>query len=434
MFSFEGTNVKLVSHENLDEAVSAATKFAGSTGGYASPCVLFRQGKRTMVAAAIPFKIVIDKLISKSAPEKGTVEQVRDAKNRPEASDHSESIANYISENVNGKFILPPLTLNVSETLFVHAQGYKKGEEPPTKNGMLILPMSAKIDITDGQHRRSGITRAYERLDRETQILLDTSSVAVMITMEADNAQVHQDFADCSKTKPLPPSQLAVYDRRNPANAMVMDIIEMVPLFTGKVDSTSAKLSKKSPAPFLANQVRQVVKVFMTGAYGASEIEFEDKVKKNLKSGNSAEYTATRDTLIAFLQEAIAEISVLKEISAMPVDLMKTRIPAMREEGWVAMSATGINMIARVAYLMMRDNEPNWKEYARKLGKIDWRRTAEIWRGNVVSDDGSRILTAHKAFRMGVEAILKEIGWTPKVYDLEPPDEVESEEPVEAAA
>ena len=135
-----------------------------------------------------------------------------------------------------------------------------------------------------------------------------------------------------------------------------------------------------------------------------------------------------------FLREAIGGISVLKEISEMPVDLMKTRIPAMREEGWVAMSAAGINMIARVAYLMMRDGEPNWKEYARKLGGIDWRRTGEIWRGIVVSDDGSRILTAHKAFRLGVEAILEEIKWTPKVQNLEPTDAADIDDPVEAAA
>jgi hypothetical protein len=294
--------------------------------------------------------------------------------------------------------------------------------------------MSAKIDITDGQHRRSGIAQAYRKLGREKQKLLDSSSVVVMVTCEADVAQVHQDFADCSRTKPLASSQLAVYDRRNPANALVIDLIDMVPLFSGKVDSTSAKLSNKSPAPFLTNQVRQVVKVLMTGGYGISELDFEEKAKADLKSGNSLEYTARRDKYVEFLRAAVDAVPILKEVSVMTPDLMKTRIPAFRDEGWVCLSATGLNMLARIGFEMMRDNEPQWPDYVARLSQIDWRRTSPIWHGNVVSDDGNRISTAHKSFRAGVEVLKAQIGWAPKVQDTEASDMPDGEEPVVDAA
>jgi DGQHR domain-containing protein len=326
---------------------------------------------------------------------------------------HSEAIGDYILENVDGKFILPPLTLNLSEEVIVHSIEYDV--EPPTKNGMLILPMSAKIDITDGQHRRSGIAQAYRKLTRDKQKLLDHSSVAVMVTCEADISQVHQDFADCSRTKPLASSQLAVYDRRNPANALVIDLIDMVPLFTGKVDSTSAKLSKKSAAPFLTNQVRQVVKVLMTGGYGIAELDFEERAKSELGSGNSAVYKAKRDAYVAFLTAAIEAIPLLREVSTLTPDLMKTRVPAFRDEGWVCLSATGLNMIARLGYEMTKDGEENWQEYVARMSKIDWRRSAPIWRGNVVSEDGDRVLTAHKSFGAGVKVLKSEIGWSSKV-------------------
>jgi DNA sulfur modification protein DndB len=436
MFTFESSFVKFVPHKSLDEAITTATQAAGISGGYASPCVLFRQGTRTMIAGAVPFKMVMERLISESAEVGSTIEQVKQARNRPEDSAHSVAIGEYIVENVNGKFILPPLTLNVSEEIIVHAQEYPEGGEPPTKNGMLILPMSAKIDITDGQHRRSGIATAYRNLPREKQRLLDLSSVAVMITSEADVQQVHQDFADCSRTKPLASSQLAVYDRRNPANALVIDLIDKVPLFTGKVDSTSNKLSKKSAAPFLTNQVRQVVKVLMTGGYGISELDFEDKARADLKSGNSPEYIAKRDAYVTFLTEVFEAIPLLKEVSTLTPDLMKTRIPAFRDEGWVCLSATGLNILARLGFEMLRDNEPNWRDYVKRLTDLDWRRTAPIWKGNVVSEDGDRILTAHKSFRLGVEVLKKEIGWASKVHDLETDSGPELAEPevAEAAA
>lgn len=429
MFTFENTYVKFISHKTLDEAVDSAQKSAGVAGGYASPCVLFRQGARTMIAGAIPFKMVMERLISESAPDASTIEQVKEARNRPEDVGHSEAIGDYILENVDGKFILPPLTLNLSEEVIVHSIEYDV--EPPTKNGMLILPMSAKIDITDGQHRRSGIAQAYRKLTRDKQKLLDQSSVAVMITCEADIQQVHQDFADCSRTKPLASSQLAVYDRRNPANALVIDLIDMVPLFTGKVDSTSAKLSKKSPAPFLTNQVRQVVKVLMTGGYGIAELDFEEKAKAELVSGNSPAYKAKRDNYVAFLTAAIEAIPLLKEVSALTPDLMKTRIPAFRDEGWVCLSATGLNMIARLGFEMMRDGEENWRDYVAKMATIDWRRSASIWRGNVVSEDGDRVLTAHKSFGAGVQVLKEQIGWSAKAdEEIVASDEAE----VEAAA
>jgi DGQHR domain-containing protein len=429
MFTFENTYVKFISHKTLDEAVDSAQKSAGVAGGYASPCVLFRQGARTMIAGAIPFKMVMERLISESAPDASTIEQVKEARNRPEDVGHSEAIGDYILENVDGKFILPPLTLNLSEEVIVHSIEYDV--EPPTKNGMLILPMSAKIDITDGQHRRSGIAQAYRKLTRDKQKLLDQSSVAVMITCEADIQQVHQDFADCSRTKPLASSQLAVYDRRNPANALVIDLIDMVPLFTGKVDSTSAKLSKKSPAPFLTNQVRQVVKVLMTGGYGIAELDFEEKAKVELGSGNSPAYKAKRDNYVAFLTAAIEAIPLLKEVSALTPDLMKTRIPAFRDEGWVCLSATGLNMIARLGFEMMRDGEENWRDYVAKMATIDWRRSAPIWRGNVVSEDGDRVLTAHKSFGAGVQVLKEQIGWSAKAdEEIVTSDEAE----VEAAA
>lgn len=430
MFKFENTYVKFISHKSLDEAVDSAQKAAGVAGGYASPCVLFHQGVRTMIAGAIPFKMVMERLICESAPSTSTIEQVQEARNRPEYGEHSEAIGDYIRENVDGKFILPPLTLNLSEEVIVHSIEYPDGE-PPTKNGMLILPMSAKIDITDGQHRRSGIAQAYKKLPREKQKMLDQSSIAVMITCESSVSQVHQDFADCSRTKPLAQSQLAVYDRRNPANALVIDLINMVPLFTGKVDSTSLKLSKKSPGAFLTNQVRQVVKVLMTGGYGIAELDFEEKAKAELGSGNSPIYQAKRDTYVAFLSAAVDAIPLLREIATLTPDLMKTRVPAFRDEGWVCLSATGLNMIARLGYEMTKDGEENWRDYVAKMSNIDWRRSAPIWRGNVVSEDGDRVLTAHKSFGAGVRVLKSAIGWSSKSdEEVEASDEAE----VEAAA
>src|SRR5208283_2059160 len=99
--------------------------------------------------------------------------------------------------------------------------------------------------------------------------------ISVMITMEGSLDQIHQDFADASKTKALPKSQLAAYDRRNPANGMVIDLLERCPIFMGKIDSTSKTLSKNSTKLFLTNQVRQMVKELLVGQYAMHDAVFE---------------------------------------------------------------------------------------------------------------------------------------------------------------
>jgi len=89
------------------------------------------------------------------------------------------------------------------------------------RQGYLILPRSAKVSITDGQHREEAITRLIDALSPEDRDELARQAVAVIITNEKDLDQIHQDFADASKAKMLPPSLLAMFDTRNPANRLI---------------------------------------------------------------------------------------------------------------------------------------------------------------------------------------------------------------------
>ena len=130
------------------------------------------------------------------------------------------------------------------------------------------------MEITDGGHRKAAIDRLWAELDDERSAEFDQDAVSVMITIEDDLGQIHQDFADCSKTKALPKSRLAAYDRRNPANGLVLDLIDRCDIFKGKIDSTSKTLSVKSANLFLTNQVRQMVKELLVGDYALADICF----------------------------------------------------------------------------------------------------------------------------------------------------------------
>ena len=62
------------------------------------------------------------------------------------------------------------------------------------------------LSITDGQHRRLALEEVLQDMTPEEAGRFQQDGVAIMVTCEAETEQVHQDFADCSKTKPLPKS------------------------------------------------------------------------------------------------------------------------------------------------------------------------------------------------------------------------------------
>jgi DNA sulfur modification protein DndB len=237
---------------------------ASNTGGIALPGILFRQGARYCVSTAIPMRRVRTRLLEvQEAAKRGTVAEVQAATNRPVMRDHVNNIAKYLQENVGASYILPPMTLNVQRKITIYRPPYA-GDYGLVH---VVIPETAKLSVTDGGHRTEAILEAYKRMTEDERALFDRDAVSVMITLEGALNQIHQDFADCSKTKPLPKSQLAAYDRRNPANGLVLDLIESCDLFRDKIDSTSKTLSSLSPHLFLTNQVRQLIKELLVGDY-----------------------------------------------------------------------------------------------------------------------------------------------------------------------
>lgn len=314
----------------------------------------------------------------------------------------------YIRENrKTDRYILPPLTLNVQQ----EARLYTAESESSLKTGFLVIPATAKLAITDGQHRRSGIIKALSQLSFEDAQELEADGIAAMITCETNIDQIHQDFADCSKTKQLPASQLAVYDRRNPANRLVIEIERKCRLFHGRIDATSKTLGKKSTSLFLANQIRQMVKVLLTGSWQMADKDFEVKAKELLER-NPATYDQEPTRFVNYIEYLTDTIAVWRQIASLGPGVESAQIPVLRQEGYICLSVTGLVILGFIGHELFRQKEPNWKHFVDMVGKIDWRKDAEIWQGNVVSE--RRILIQQKHIRDATQKVRMAIGWKPR--------------------
>ena len=262
------SEVKIIECESFPQALTSATEEAGNTGGQSYPVVMFRQGDRISFSGALPMKRVESFLdLQKSAHKGDSMEdKLRGAMNRPHIPEHTTAIANYIQENPRD-YIIPGLTINVQARINVYTA---KGSST-IKIAHMVIPDTAPAAPTDGQHRALGIIKALREMDAESRVRFSQDGVAFMLTCESNIEKSHQDFADCSKTKQLPPAMLTVYDLRNRANGLVIKLVEVCPVFRDKVDSTSKTIGANSSCLFTANQVRQMVKALLTGDFAMAD-------------------------------------------------------------------------------------------------------------------------------------------------------------------
>ena len=353
------------------------------------------------MTGAVPFAFVRSRLMTVFSKSKASISDVHNALNRPEVPEHSDAIAKYLVDNRGRSYILPPLTLNVQEPVRLYSVDYSNAQIRP---GYLVVPATGKLAITDGQHRRSGIIKAFESLDQNSQDEMNRDAIGVMITCETDSDQIHQDFADCSKTKALSPSQLAVYDRRNPANKIVVDLGRLCPIFIGKVDATSQKLGKKSTLLFTANQVRQFVKSMLVGSWGMADLDFEKRAKERL--GSDKQYNEWRDRMTEYLNTVVENCPVLNELAGLQMGVDANKIPLRRGEGWICLTASGLVIMGLIGHeLSTRDD---WRDYAARLGHLDWSRDADHWQGVLVNN--KKIITSQSAVKNGVTLVRSLIG------------------------
>ncbi|WP_165904574.1 DNA sulfur modification protein DndB [Paraburkholderia hospita] len=411
----EASTLKIEECASFEQAQVGAYQEAMTTMGDALPVVMYHQGSRIQLSGALPFSLVSRVLLARSAAMRSSIDSARAATNRPQDPKHTREIAEYIKQNADGKYILGSLVLNVSDAMSL----YTIKSSSTFRAGYLVIPRSAKISITDGQHRHGAIKTLLEdpNLPDDTVQALGSQAISVVITNESNVEQVHQDFADASKTKPLPPGLLAVYDRRNPANRIVILLEERCPLLHGRVDASSKTLSKKSAMLFTANQIRQFVKVFLTGNWQMGATAFD--VAAQSLVGDPETLDKELERVVAFLNHMTERIEVLKEISSLEKGVAQTKVVDIRERGYVCLSATGLVIIARIAHEIFRnlkaieESGQTWKTYADRIASEDWSRKGELWQGNIVQPGANgelRVLQQQNLIRTAIAQLRRRVG------------------------
>jgi DNA sulfur modification protein DndB len=337
--------------------------------------------------------------------------------NRPVDKDHVKTITKYLTHaaKLGQKYIMPPATLNLREagvgTLFT-----VKGDSM-IKPGVLCLAQHARVEITDAQHRHEGIEAAMRDPAVRARLLRD--GITVMMTFEADKDQVHQDFADASRTKPIPGSLLAVYDGRLPVNTLAIHLTKKCPLFWYTIDATTkgSSLSAGSVKVWNTSVLRQFVKYAALNSRDADE-PWTVKLEAVYGSDRSDErFARFQDYLATFIEACTEDFPLLAKLAKLAADDM-SQVPKIRAAGGgqVLMTAPGMNILGALAhtiYLTVYKRGDDIRVWTKKLGAIDWSYKGDLWQPHLMvrkPDGESKLSTSAKAVKDTVEHVEKKIG------------------------
>lgn len=262
------------------------------------------------------------------------------------------AITKYLIENYDN-YIFSSITASIDgDVEFIPFNG----ESSKDKIGHLKIPMSSKIIINDGQHRRAAIEQA---LKERPEIGFDTISVVFFIDAGLKHSQ--QMFADLNQHAIRPTKSLGIlYDHRDLFSRFMLKLVRKVPVFRDRVELEKISISNRSLKFFTLSSLYQANSALL------------GKTSKD-KTINEQEEKIAEEFWIA-ISEQIPEWKLLMQNKVSTDELRKDFIHAHG----VAIHAIGI-----AGNGLLNTYPDNWKKIIKeKFGQIDWSRSNDkVWDG-----------------------------------------------------
>ncbi|HYD60291.1 MAG TPA: DNA sulfur modification protein DndB [Noviherbaspirillum sp.] len=201
---------------------------------YSFPAVRGVQAGRAYYVAQIPYGVLVKLFVFNEEDAVPPQHRAQRILSERRASD----IADYVVKNPTD-YVLPAITASVSAEMHFEPLAVNGAAD---RVGILHIPVEATILINDGQHRRKGIEEAIA----EKPFLRD-ETIAVTIFFDQGLERSQQMFADINGKQVKPSSAInALYDRRNPFNAWVLSILDLLPEIGKRIDFENASVAAKS--------------------------------------------------------------------------------------------------------------------------------------------------------------------------------------------
>ena len=271
-------------------------------------------------------------------------------------------IAAYVHDNTDN-YVFSSITASIDGKVKFYPIG---NDIAKTKIGFLVVPMTARFLINDGQHRQAAIEAVLK--DRPE---LGDETISVVFFVDAGLKRSQQMFADLNKHAVRPTRSLSIlYDHRDPFARAILRLVDSVPLFKGLTDLEKTTISNRSLKLFTLSSIYQATEALLGGKRKNKPIS--DQLE-NLAAEYWTEVAKNIPEWTLLIQRKVSSSELRKEyVHSHGVTLQ-------------ALGNLGRDLIAQYP--------DNWKEHLKDLAKIDWLRSNAEWEGRTMI--GGRLSKAH---------------------------------------
>jgi DNA sulfur modification protein DndB len=257
-------------------------------------------------------------------------------------------LARYIVDNPR-EYIFSSITASVDGKVAFEANG----KDGLSRNvGRLLIPMTARFLINDGQHRRAAIEEALKERPE-----LGEETLSVVFFVDAGLKRSQQMFADLNRHAIRPTKSLGIlYDHRDPLSQLARSLIDQVDVFKNLTETEKTTISNRSNKLHTLSAIYQATQALL---------------------GKSKRGKITRDEqqlAVDFWQEVGSAMPDWQLAAQRKVSCAELRRDFIHAHG-LAVQAIGMAGATLLAH------EPrNWKSKLKSLQKIDWSRSnSKIW-------------------------------------------------------
>ena len=321
---------------------------------YEFPAVKGIQAGRECYIATVPMA-VIPKIFPYPPPPTKNL-NARNRAQRTITPSRVQKLVRYILDNPDS-YIIPAITVVINSAVdFDPAR--------PTKEscslGTLKFPVSARVNVVDGQHRCAAISEVVSYTDDYSD-----ESIGVMFFVNRDLKSLQQMFADLNRHAAKPTKSIGIlYEHRELLPRITKEVIEGVVAFNGFVDEEKNTLTKTSGKLFTLNAI-----------YDATT----RNLLKVSERGSVESRTQLVQRSIEFWNEVDSLIPQWKAVRENTLSASEVR------EDYIHTLSVTLCAIGMVGNYLFSNYPEGWKEKLSKLRGLNWLRTNyETWEGRCI--------------------------------------------------
>lgn len=223
--------------------------------------------------------------------------------------------------------------------------------------GTLVVPMTARFVINDGQHRRAALEAALEE-----QPDLADETISVVFFIDAGLKRSQQLFADLNKHAVKPTKSIGIlYDSRDPLARLARELTEQCHLFKNLTELEQTSISNRSLKLFTLSSIYLATQALLGKRKGQPITEEERRT--------AFEYWT-------LLMEVIPEwqLAVKKQVST-----WELRRDYVHAHG-VVLHALGL-----AGRQLLHAQPDTWRESLPQLRGVEWSRSnTAVWEGRAM--------------------------------------------------